>query len=144
MGQRTRTGNPLDWAEVRDLARKLVEDPIYLLNLQVALRNREAAPAVEVMIWAYAFGKPREEINIKSARIVKVIHEYAESIPPELRGTDSATPLELPSVKVHALPGEIRELRGSDQEWEDHAAGVEGDHVVPGESGDLGPPDEVD
>ena len=53
--------------EVKDLARKLVEDPVYLKKLAGALRKRKGiAPAVETMLWHYAYGKPKESIELEA------------------------------------------------------------------------------
>ena len=64
--------------EVKELARSLVEDPVYRKKLQASLRKRKGvAPAVETMLWHYAYGKPKEQIEI-DARVgvgVLVIEE---------------------------------------------------------------------
>lgn len=50
-------------AEVRDLARKLVDDTAYLGRLKTRLQGGRCAPAVETMLWHYAYGKPKETIE---------------------------------------------------------------------------------
>lgn len=64
--------------EIKGLARMLVTDPFYLEELQKRLRRGTAAPAVETTLWAYAFGKPKELIEVKKVTAVKILHEYAE------------------------------------------------------------------
>lgn len=50
--------------EVREAARALVGRKEYLDGLQVRLDAGELAPAVENMLWHYAYGKPAETLNI--------------------------------------------------------------------------------
>ena len=50
--------------EVKRLARQLVNDPTYKRNLQKRLRAGEGG-AMEPLLWAYAFGKPKEQIEVK-------------------------------------------------------------------------------
>jgi hypothetical protein len=51
-------------SEVRAIARALVEDRAYRRALQERLRDGTAAPAVEVMLWNYAYGKPKDELAL--------------------------------------------------------------------------------
>src|SRR5262245_18585089 len=46
--------------EVADWCRRLVEDATYRKGLQTRLNSGKIAPGVEVMIWAYAYGRPVE------------------------------------------------------------------------------------
>jgi hypothetical protein len=46
--------------EVRELAQQLVQDPRYRSKLRVRLVTGKAAPAVETMLWHYAYGKPAD------------------------------------------------------------------------------------
>lgn len=48
--------------EIRAMARSLVEDPIYLANLKERLDSGKIAPAVECMLYHYAYGKPPETL----------------------------------------------------------------------------------
>jgi DNA-binding transcriptional regulator PaaX len=50
--------------EAKAFARQLVSSPTYLQNLQTALENRTIETAVEVMLWHYAYGKPKEHIEL--------------------------------------------------------------------------------
>lgn len=49
-----------------ELARALVEDQQYLDTLKARLLSGDCAPQVEAMIWAYAFGKPVEVVEVSS------------------------------------------------------------------------------
>lgn len=61
-----RTRKALVQREVRDMARLLLTDPIYLENLSLRIRVGEAAPAVETMLWHYAYGKPKETVEVQA------------------------------------------------------------------------------
>ena len=50
--------------EVKALARELVNDPTYRKNLQTALENRTVDTSIEAMIWHYAYGKPKESLEV--------------------------------------------------------------------------------
>jgi hypothetical protein len=50
--------------EVKEAARLLVEDESYRKNLQARLKSGECAPAVESMLWHYAYGKPKEMVEL--------------------------------------------------------------------------------
>ena len=47
--------------EARELARKFATDPIYQKRLLERLRAGEAGP-MEVTVWHYAYGKPRDTV----------------------------------------------------------------------------------
>ena len=68
---RPRTGRPRGrppvtkyTAEARGIARALLSDPIYRNNLIDRLREGRAAPLVETTLWAYAYGRPLEQLQI--------------------------------------------------------------------------------
>lgn len=46
--------------EVREVARKLVEDPVYQKRLRIRMLKGKLAPGVEALLWHYAYGKPKE------------------------------------------------------------------------------------
>lgn len=64
---------------VKMMAQALVTDPLYLLGLQKRMRDGKVAPAVEVALWNYAFGKPKEQIEVKKATAVKIVHEFMDT-----------------------------------------------------------------
>ena len=51
--------------EAKAFARQLVSDPTYLQNLQVALEERNVEPSIETMLWHYAYGKPKESVEVQ-------------------------------------------------------------------------------
>lgn len=69
----------LERLEAKDLARLLVTDPFYLISLQERLRDGRLPPAVETTLWGYAYGKPKEQIEVRKASVVKILHEYADN-----------------------------------------------------------------
>ena len=50
--------------EARVFARSLVNDPEYRKKLLEDLRARRLAPQLESMLWAYAWGKPPDRIEV--------------------------------------------------------------------------------
>jgi hypothetical protein len=83
--------------QAKTLARMLVEDPIYLHNLRIAMQTRTVAPAVENMIWERAFGKVKEEIEVRKIEAIRIVHEY---LPEDSQRT-----------ALTVLPGEIVEAK---------------------------------
>lgn len=68
-----RAGRPLGCqnkatAEVKSLARALVDDPLYREALRERLVSGDCAPAVEVLLWHYAYGKPKETVAVEIQR----------------------------------------------------------------------------
>jgi hypothetical protein len=53
------------------MAAKLVDDEAYRKNLIVRLRAGLCAPALEVLLWQFAYGKPLDEIVIHDDRSFK-------------------------------------------------------------------------
>jgi len=74
-------------AEATELAKFLVEDPIYLLDLQEKLRAGTLHPMLQTLLWNYAYGKPKERVEVKHAAVVKIIHEFAGSREKVIEGT---------------------------------------------------------
>lgn len=54
--------------EVRELATRMVTDPIYLKNLMSRLRFGECAPGVEITLLHYAFGAPPKTLIVEGLR----------------------------------------------------------------------------
>lgn len=52
--------------EVKEMARALVEDPTYRANLTARLRRGRCAPAVELGLWHYAYGKPKDTTVVEN------------------------------------------------------------------------------
>lgn len=65
--------------KVRDIATKLVEDPQYNRTLLEKLRDGTCHPSVISMLYYYAYGKPKEELDLKQPVPVRIVHEYAGS-----------------------------------------------------------------
>ena len=62
--------------EARDLAQKLLTEPTYCEKFKARLLAGELAPALEAMVWHYAYGKPIERIEVDAPEPVKVISHF--------------------------------------------------------------------
>ena len=51
--------------EAKALARGLLNDPTYRKNLQADLTNRKVEASIEAMLWHYAYGKPKESLEVQ-------------------------------------------------------------------------------
>jgi len=62
---RRRKGTPNKvTAEARATYAAILDDPTYRTNLPALARAGTLAPAVEAMLWHYAFGQPRDWLNV--------------------------------------------------------------------------------
>ena len=52
--------------EARKLALRLVSDPDYVTSLERRLKEGKLSPAIEALLWQYAFGKPKEHTPSES------------------------------------------------------------------------------
>ena len=50
-------------AEIKDVARSLLEDPVYQAKLKQRLRDGKA-PQIEQLLYHYAYGKPKERFEV--------------------------------------------------------------------------------
>ena len=50
--------------EAKALARGLLNDPTYRKNLQADLKNRKVEASIEAMLWHYAYGRPKESLEL--------------------------------------------------------------------------------
>jgi len=50
--------------EIRALSRSLVEDPEYLAGLKDRLATHSLPPALEQTLWYYAWGKPKDTLDV--------------------------------------------------------------------------------
>lgn len=51
--------------EVRELSRRLLEDPIYQAKFMEDWQARKVHPRIEEMVWAYRYGKPKESVKLE-------------------------------------------------------------------------------
>jgi hypothetical protein len=62
--------------EVREVARQLVEGRDYRAALQAKLDAGKLHPAVETMLWHYAYGKPKETVQVEGGlEVLRVVIE---------------------------------------------------------------------
>ena len=64
--------------EAQRACEALIDDPTYRKKLLTDLQKRKVAPAIEAMLWHYAKGKPKEQLehsgNVSIGRIVDELH----------------------------------------------------------------------
>jgi uncharacterized membrane protein len=63
--------------DIAQVCRYLVEDALFLEEMQARMRNMTLHPALVQMVWNYAYGKPKERVEIRKASVVKIIHQFA-------------------------------------------------------------------
>lgn len=84
-GRRSRKGVPNKvTVEVKLAAASIVDDPVYRKNLFMAMKDRTVAPAVEMMLWHYAKGKPKDTVSVDgNVSICWLDREPKEELAPE-------------------------------------------------------------
>jgi hypothetical protein len=50
--------------EAREFCRNLLASPAYQDNLRKRLEAGKLAPAVEALMWAYGYGKPKDQLEV--------------------------------------------------------------------------------
>ena len=89
--------------EVSEMGVQLVQNPRYLRNLQRRLISGKCAPAVEVAVWAYAYGRPVQRLDVTSGG--KPLQMDDGQLRDRLRSLLGGTsPADLPAIDVEALP----------------------------------------
>jgi hypothetical protein len=67
--------------EVKAAARNLVDDPEYRESLRKRL-HAGLAPHMETLLWHYAYGKPKETIEVEgTVTVEKIVREVIDVIP---------------------------------------------------------------
>ncbi len=61
-GRRKGTSNKVT-AEAKAVCAAIVDDPTYRKKLIARAKAGELAPAIEAMLWHYAYGKPKEQVE---------------------------------------------------------------------------------
>jgi hypothetical protein len=79
MGRRTGSRNKVTQV-AQQLASGLVNDQEYLKRLKARLESGKIAPAIEVMLWAYAHGKPKESIELSGPGGGPIVTQIARVI----------------------------------------------------------------
>ena len=65
--------------EMKALAQRLVRDRAYQKNLRTRLQAGELPPAVECMLYHYAYGKPADHLNVKGdLALPTIINHYKD------------------------------------------------------------------
>ena len=60
--------------EIKEIARSLVDGPVYRHNLERRLKSGRLAPAMEQTLWAYAYGKPKDttDLTVHVSRMIRI------------------------------------------------------------------------
>ena len=64
--------------EAQKACEALVDDPVYRAKLLTDLRRRELPPGIEAMLWHYAKGKPKEQVELSGTldTVSRIVHEH--------------------------------------------------------------------
>ena len=64
--------------EVKSFAIKVLEDPRYVASLWRRIKKDTLPPAVEVLLYYYAYGKPKERLEVSGEKtLVQLVTEAA-------------------------------------------------------------------
>jgi hypothetical protein len=83
--------------QARELAVALVNSSKYLGHVKRQMEAGTLHPALQVMLWHYAFGKPKETVKVEGGPSAPQVVFY---IPDNHRGPTAAAPGELPHAAV--------------------------------------------
>ena len=64
--------------EVRRLTRKMVMDPVHRRTLMEKLRDCTLHPSMMVLIYQYAFGKPKETVEVVPPSPVRIVNQFSD------------------------------------------------------------------
>lgn len=70
-------------AEGKALCRTLIADPAYLARFTRAFVRRRLPYRLEQMVWAYAWGKPQQSVELKGRITLEELVAGANALPPE-------------------------------------------------------------
>ena len=68
-------------SEMKALAQRLLKDRTYRANFRKRLQDGELPPAVESMLYHYAFGKPADTLKLDGDLPLPVIHNHFHDEP---------------------------------------------------------------
>ncbi len=71
--------------EVKEMARRLIEDPAYQAQLRERLLKGTLPGNMEALLWAYGYGKPRDtvDLNVSAERKTLIIVPHLNVPQPE-------------------------------------------------------------
>lgn len=64
--------------EAQRTALRLLTDPKYVRGLRDRLNSGKCQPGVEVAVWHYAYGKPKDVLETKTPPSITIRHSYEE------------------------------------------------------------------
>ena len=76
-GRRKGTSNKVT-AEAKAVCAAIVDNPTYRKKLVARAKAGELAPAIEAMLWHYAYGKPKELVEHSGAvdTVSRIVHVH--------------------------------------------------------------------
>jgi|SRR6185369_2351481 len=91
--------------EVKEACREIVESPAYRRNLKLRAAKGELSPPVEVMLWAYAYGKPKEQIELSGPNggPIRIGPMTAEEAAREIAAIEAEARGEKPAIDVEPI-----------------------------------------
>ena len=69
--------------EAQKACAAIVDDPVYRAKLLAAARARTLPPGVEVLLWHYAKGKPKDEVSVDMVSTAVIDLEQIDSLTTE-------------------------------------------------------------
>ena len=90
----------------RAACRGIVEDPEYRTKLLEAARKRKLSPPVEVMLWAYAYGRPVEKVEITQMAVTMTDTEIQARLAELLQRLGQDAPEAIEAVSTTCIPDE--------------------------------------
>ena len=66
---------------VRGIALRLLKRPLYQQQLKKALDEGTLHPTIHALLYHYAYGKPKEELEVSQPVPVRIQHVYGEATP---------------------------------------------------------------
>lgn len=59
--------------------RKLLESKTYREKFEADLKDRKLHPSVEVLAYYYAYGKPKDQLEVGGNVDVRIVHEFSDT-----------------------------------------------------------------
>jgi hypothetical protein len=69
--------------QVKKICKKLILNPEYQQVIKRKMLDCTLHPSVQILLWYYAYGKPKETVETKQITPVRIEHVYADLTPKE-------------------------------------------------------------
>ena len=111
-GRRKGTPNKVT-AEAKVICAAILDDPTYRTNLTARARAGTLAPAVEAMLWHYAFGKPKDSLDVTVGPVGDLSELSTEDLLHRVDGLREQLREQAEAARERALPAEYRTASAS-------------------------------